>query len=1000
MLRTSTRAAAQRTTGAAARGSRLHRRIIAALIGVLVIAGGVFGGASMATADDSNKDDLSLYAVSSNVAGYFASALAPDADGGHQSALLPGNNNWAPVRNSPASAGGLLAYADKDFNPVKWLMQQATGASQVVDTSAIDKLGPGVTSYVQFGSTLRQLGLDSMGSGFGGNPLTWIAGALLALPFTLASSLNFAFQLALTLLDWLNPFKLLFAGVNAISPQFAQGMVGGTTPDLGPLQGLASFIGGVNQTIASLSWAVLIPVFIVLTVVFLLLGKGGGGLIKKLVVRVMFIVIGVPLLGSMYTNIITDMKEATAGADSGATQVVASTFVDFEAWATKYRLAVPNGATIQWDVNSNQPTGASSVAVQDSALAINKMTHPEWANLSQLFTLKADPDWAHVAGPDTAASKDDAFESARLLLERFMSGNRVDSSSFASSVQGELARNPAAKNWFTDLRDGDLQSKSGSTNPVVSVAAGAGLQAPGINPDASTRIDRAVEFETPAAGQSSCGARVTESDGSLSQCSMSALSLYNYLNTSFGPVSDTLYSSNKASSSATMEVHNAVSLVGTGFGTVVYWFNALVLLWAFVFIGYFYAIAMFIGNFRHGIQILTAVPFATLGAIGAITKVIVYTVAMVLELLVTIFLYKIVQELLLAMPKIFSHFASVVMTNGGAAVGVGVFGIALQWIVPILAALVVGGMTIVALRLRKTVVKAITEAATKVVEALVGGQSNSVPGGHKGGKLAAAAGGVAAGAGMALGGRMMGGGPQAAAGAQSSGPETASASGTMSATPGDSNGPQGGGVVDINGPDGAGGTGGGAATGEGAGSGEARDQEIGLRISQNGLTPNPADAGSADGRGVSAPGGKSQGAAGGDMLDNVYEAGSKANEQQKSISRDKRQAALQGAAAGVMVARAVARGTSGDAVGAVGDGAQALSSLNNAQRAQQRAATKQKEFNRPTVSSAPKQTAPRSVPQQSTPAPKVSQAPKPAPAGKPPAQRKLPIAPPTGGTSE
>src|SRR5699024_11667042 len=101
-------------------------------------------------------------------------------------------------------------------------------------------------------------------------------------------------------------------------------------------------------------------------------------------------------------------------------------------------------------------------------------------------------------------------------------------------------------------------------------------------------------------------------------------------------------------------------MVGTGTMSFIYWFNAVVLLGSFVLIGFGYAFAMIIGNLRRGLQLITAIPFATLGAIAGIAKVVVYSIALIMEVIITIFLYKFVKELLIALPSIFMMPYSVV----------------------------------------------------------------------------------------------------------------------------------------------------------------------------------------------------------------------------------------------------------------------------------------------------------------------------------------------------
>src|SRR5699024_12020463 len=94
----------------------------------------------------------------------------------------------------------------------------------------------------------------------------------------------------------------------------------------------------------------------------------------------------------------------------------------------------------------------------------------------------------------------------------------------------------------------------------------------------------------------------------------------------------------------------AVSQVGNGVMGVLYWFSSLSILISFALIGIFYALAMLFSNIKRSIQLIAAVPFATLGFMGGIAKVIIYTIAMIAEIILTLFVYRVIQEFLMAIP--------------------------------------------------------------------------------------------------------------------------------------------------------------------------------------------------------------------------------------------------------------------------------------------------------------------------------------------------------------
>jgi hypothetical protein len=940
----------------AAATSSWRKRLLAIVLAALMLAG-VAGG--IAYAADENDDDMSLYAVGSSITAYFSSAIAPGAKDGD----YPISDDWQSIMNNPATGGDVVGYADKDYNPITWVIAQLSSSAQSVQYDTLGEMGPGVIEYAQFGATLNSLGLDTSATGLGSNLIAMIGGFMIFFALICSQAVNVFFTAVLTLLGWFNPFKLLFSGVNAISPTLAQGMIGGSTADLGPLKGLSEYIGGIYSWAVNLSMYVMIPMFIVITGLFLVLGKRGSGMVRKLIVRVLFIVIGIPLLGSMYTNSIDTLQKATAGADTGAIQVVSSTFVDFEGWANQTRLAVPDGATIEWDTESNQPSAESAINVQDSARAINGLVHPSLAGAPPMFGTGSNVEWNGANTPPASSDKVGAWGQVQSMLFRYMGGVSIPSSTFASDVQGVLSADGVsedATSWFSDLRT-DKMPDNVASNPVINVQGSSGLKA--------SHSGTTTTFTTDNARPSAqCGANVTRGTAPMN-CNMSVMAMYNYLNTSFGDTAATIYSPNKVSSGAVQEVHKSVSMVGTGMSSFIYWFNAMVLLTSFVVVGFGYAVSMMVGNVSKGLKVITSTPFAVLGAIPAITKVIVYVVVMVLELFVTIFLFKMFQELLMAMPKIFTYVMGPVLDK---AVYIPSFATAMALLIPLLGSILVIAITIMALRLRKSVVKALSEASTKLVEALTGGQPGGAPSAGGPGALKSAGSGVAAGAGMVMAGKAMGGGSSSKPSAASAGvgPDSASASGTADTST--FGGPSGEGE---SGADGGGSPtapaiGGGravlpAGTGQGGTSdggedGDDResavaDTELGSQVASKGLTATPSGDGSgkamvAQGIAAGAAGaGGGSGASGGsgadgadaqapvagdsDFMDSAYSAGQADNSARKEIAKEKRGAATEGAVAAGTAVKAGARAYAGDAQGATQDG---LKAAQKAQGATQR----------------------------------------------------------------
>ncbi|WP_444961792.1 hypothetical protein [Nocardiopsis sp. M1B1] len=942
------------------RSGALARLVVWALVLVFPLTL-VLGATGTAHADEGEVDidKLSFYRLSSSLTALFSTAQEPDSDirlnNGDSEDEGDGDANWDELLANPASAGSLLGYADSDYNPIMgWLNSSTAQSSDSVGYSALigtDQAGilgvQGAREYALFGATLNGLGLDSTSTGLSLGFFNAIAGGIILILYMAASAVDTLWSVVIDALTWLNPFKLFYGAILVLSPEFANGMTGGEGPP-GFLGSLSEWIGSWYLVLVELSWTVMVPLFIGVflfsIMMFKKFDKGSG--LKKLFIRLLFLGLGLPLLGSMYTGTLNAMEQATDEGNSGSTRVVLSTFVDFEGWVTQQRLRVPDrahGVYIEWDHHRQAPSGRSQASVRDLALLINAQV----LGLEGLDPVGTDPEgsWGESAlASDESAFTQTTYAEVTSILERYIGNAHVNASSFENNSKATLPSAVRegcpeeeldcsnARDWFDeyigdpeDVVNVEDNKVKVAENPLIWVASDTGLTA------AHDEHTDNVTFWTNG-DVSDCGLRLSTTNGSPEACNLSPLAMYNYLNTDFGPTSYTAYSSGKTTSEATRSIHNSVSMVGTGTMSFVYWFNAVVLLGAFITIGFGYAIAMVIGNIRRSFQLMTAIPFATLGAIAGIAKVIVYTIAMIMEVVVTLFLYKFVQEFLLSIPSIIEIPFSQVLNNGddGDEAGMIAFLVSggfIAMIVTLVSIIVVILFTIMAMRLRKTLVKAVEEASTKLVEKLTDSQIGPPGGGGRsGGLMPAMAGGAAAGTGSALANRMLGGGaPQGgkgpnAGGTNGGGPEgisTAAASSNDTSVSGEVDtdgvleGPEGGGDEDgrQSGP--------GLDPG-GQGGDAAREAEIGRQVESNGLSLPPGS----DAPGPSDPDNPRVGD-GGDALDVAAASAQQSADDYRQSDQARVGAVKDGAEAGVHAGIAFGRGAAGDAKGAAESGGKA-----------------------------------------------------------------------------
>jgi hypothetical protein len=629
--------------------------LLVTLLGV--VAGAVFASPAHAAGDADERDNYSLYQLASNAATYFSEQNSPES-GGEMTA------SWQQVTGNAAMGGSLLGYADPDFSVGKivgWFFAEMSGSSQTIMYDTLtstsdrgDNSYAGMLDYVHFGAANNDLGLDTMSSGIGGQIASTIAGSAIWILYALALAVGTLFYVIIQFLKLINPFLWFHQAIASIADSggstasayqrdLANGMTAGQGGG-GVLAGLQHWIASWYGLLVDISWQVLVPLFITFLLLGLLLFKkmDRGSAIKKLIVRVVFLGVGLPLIGSIYTSVLDKFDDSILGQHAGPTRVVLSTYVDFEAWMMNDRLGIPDAASISW--NGRQAGPESMMSVRTSALAINAQSHGRTFEGIRIGTKTDDAvaAWRNgtVAIDDTGTDDFRAVFATFAILGNYIAGTEVAASDFESGIKSSITRldvdTDVKRKWFVDRNSyGDVEgfgTQGGPApidHPVISTTGGLRSSSPGGD---------ATAFTTTGA-QHSCGFRVLDGDGNVASCNLSPLAAYNYLNTGFGSDSLTMYSSNNATSGFTRENHMAVSQVGTGPAKFMYWSNAGTVLGCIVVLGFWYAIGMLAGAVKRTFSLVAAVPFATLGAMQAISKVIIYSTALILEIIVTLFIY-------------------------------------------------------------------------------------------------------------------------------------------------------------------------------------------------------------------------------------------------------------------------------------------------------------------------------------------------------------------------
>lgn len=785
-----------------------------------LVPGGVddLNSSSSSSGDDSDDDEDSDSDNSSSDTGSDTDEQAK------------GLEAWKGIlgANHGATAGGFLGRPDqKQLENSKWLLGEGDSMNDArFDYRAFvrdsdDSPDAGVGQYALYGATLNGLGLDKTDTQANvAGPARMVSGSALLLAYIGAGAIDTVFDTTLNVLQFLNPFNWLYKAVNdggdAVGQKnmgkFTAGMRGGDN-DNSAMDNLKDFIAKLYQFCIYLGWYVTIPIMVGL--IFMMWAfstkTDHARRFKGLAIRMGFLGLGIPLIGVTYTGALHSMQGASGDANSAnSTRVVLSTFVDFENWAKSSRLAPLDHAdsNLVWDAKNNAPSDSAQGSVRQQARNINAnlTDHTDsWGSGrdNQSFARDQSVDsryFSDVANPESSSggsnSDKGAVKATVDLLTRYIKGETVSAGDYESRAKSELSHKAAnmpedqqkiVGSWVKDFNSADKiknlsdEDVENLANPLIQVADKAGFRVKNANNSSE------YQFIAGESSDKGCGAekiltgdrldgvahgrvelKGNEQDKQhLSVCNMSLLSMYNYLNTDFGSTSATTYSPTGTVNNDSRVAHQSVSIVGSGAMSLVYWFSAMTLLVSFVLIGVAYCLALFINVLKRGIQVLVATPFAALGFIAGMSKVVVYTIGMFLEIFGTLVLYKIVQEFLIMIPTLIeeplvgsmgsnsrsgSGFGATVKSlftlggGGGSLITVAA--------VTIVVSIIVILFTIMALKFRESMISAIDEAATRVVNKFMDtGVSSSSSHGSGPGAIRQ---GMARGAGMAATHAVMG----------------------------------------------------------------------------------------------------------------------------------------------------------------------------------------------------------------------------------------------------
>lgn len=720
-------------------------KIVSVIVTLAIAISMVLGAAKLAFADD--KNDASFYNTAA-VAGSFYDSAADLSGENYRFQKTPDKGAAITAMLSDpsqmANAGAFMGYVDKDY-PI-WdftnnIAQTTMGTQSRSYTTPSDNQA--VAAYLQYGHALQALGLDTVSSnqmdfmGIGRMFLGYLSMSV----YVGALVPQVAFSITINIMQTLNPFNWMVS--EAIGG-------GETAPALAGVKGFVTDLYNVFAGMGLYVATLLLAVGIGMSILFWRKSNNMGSHFKKFVIRLLFIAAGLPFLGMTYTAALNNAADSFSASAPMANKAVAATFVDFAAWAEKNNLALPDGTTIK--VNGNG-SGSGSGTVD-----MGGTTAP------QTFALKINTaSGSLVDGDDTDASNlTDNITSSRYsgtgqlgkalevfdLLNRFANSTRYTAGAYETYVKtisgGRMAEGlkvTSNKDKYTavdnilspdadasKLDNKDVSYMSDGTPSTFGVTmSGGNIIYTGhgkMSKYSPGSVYRKLENGASSLNKKRLGSRANAFGGATSSGTggLSTISMYNYLTTKFADDTVTNYSSTKLASDYVLDTHHSVSLVGGGVMGIVYWLNMVSILGFIAVVGTVYAFGLIGGSVKRGIKMVTSIPFAAVGSVRAISKIVGITVSMIVQIYGTLIVYNLVVELFIASQQIFLTPLLTGFNNGNVSAAIipgmtadynGVTAAVTGLTVPIVAfimSIVNIVITIKAVKLRKTLVKSMDEA--------------------------------------------------------------------------------------------------------------------------------------------------------------------------------------------------------------------------------------------------------------------------------------------------
>ena len=698
-----------------------------------------------ASAGEDDDKDYSFYKLSSAASAYFddirngeSSNYVPLSSTATTSAIRENTySNWA-------NAGGLVGFIDTNYDTglIGSMVSVLAASTQSRSYLSFWQLaenggGYGLSLYANYGRALNELGLDSTAyKSFTIDKLIrFLLGGIMFLVYYACFVAERLMVGMVKVIQVLNPFQW-FLPSPGNEDNFFEGELRTAISDSGNMQntltsGISEYYYTIMSAFQSVGYVFLLFSMVALIVSMILLGRTNmRSKVLKFITRFVFFLIGVPMLGLMFTSMFMCLVDDVDQNGLGSNKVVMSTFVDFGSWAKNAKLALPGGTQIVMrdlengigTVDVAASTGARTLATKINELGEKPLgaggitngiekrkTNGGYDNNSLVYDeskgfIASDLDDETDSVRSEVRKKSSSFSNkkandvmrANSIIVRYMLNDFYHATDFETEYKSRNSLDKeSAKKLFESIKaDGDYEDYIGKDKLLKGSPNGGDYlhdgEMTGIYDKGKTKN------------------KITYKSGN-GDTGLSTLSMYNYLNTTFDDSSITSYSEHKSTSVLTRHAHYSISLIGGGsIMGMLYYLSSITMLLCLAVLAFFYAFGMLFGAISKMMKIVTTVPWAMLGGMKAIIKVVTLTIMAIIEIVGTIIAYRVVTFSFISLGSIYEKPMQALFTSA-KVLDVSIYGALIAYAVLIISIIMNLYFMIVSLRVRKQMVSALND---------------------------------------------------------------------------------------------------------------------------------------------------------------------------------------------------------------------------------------------------------------------------------------------------